>query len=73
MNSIWRERQNRGVPLDEPPAMENHRLESLLGAVAEYLAHQYGLPHAPDWACHGGTLIGLGTCHRSPTTACANI
>jgi hypothetical protein len=42
--------QRSSMRLDEPPAMENPCLESLFGAVAEYLAHQYGLPHVPDWA-----------------------
>jgi len=35
---------------DEPPAVGDPRVESLFGAVAEYLAHQYGLPDVPDWA-----------------------
>ncbi|MBV9564725.1 MAG: hypothetical protein JOY90_30410 [Bradyrhizobium sp.] len=36
--------------LDEPPQTGDPRLEGLLGAVAEYLAHQYGLPRVPPWA-----------------------
>jgi hypothetical protein len=35
---------------DEPPPTGNPRYEGLFGAVAEYLAHQYGLPHVPHWA-----------------------
>ena len=43
--------EQKGLMLaDEPPPVGDPRLESLFGAVAEYLAHQYGLPHVPDWA-----------------------
>jgi hypothetical protein len=35
---------------DEPPPMGDSRLEGLFGAVAEYPAHQYRLPHVPVWA-----------------------
>jgi hypothetical protein len=35
---------------DEPPPTGDPRYEGLFGAVAEYLAHQYGLPHVPAWA-----------------------
>jgi hypothetical protein len=36
--------------LDEPPPTGNPRADGLLGAVAEYLAHQFGLPKVPAWA-----------------------
>ena len=36
--------------LDEPPSTGDPRLDGLLGAVAEYLAHQFNLPKVPDWA-----------------------
>ena len=42
--------QRSSMLVDEPPGMGDPRLESLFGAVAEYLAHQHGLPHVPDWA-----------------------
>jgi hypothetical protein len=35
---------------DEPPSMGDQRLDGLFGAVAEYLAHQSGLPRVPSWA-----------------------
>src|SRR5215470_8065133 len=35
---------------DEPPPTGDPRYEGLFGAVAEYLAHQYELPHVPVWA-----------------------
>jgi hypothetical protein len=35
---------------DEPAASVDARLESLFGAIAEYLAHQYRLPNVPRWA-----------------------
>jgi hypothetical protein len=35
---------------DEPAASGDARLDSLLGAVAEYLAHLYRLPNVPRWA-----------------------
>lgn len=35
---------------DEPPPTGDPRYEGLFGAVAEYLAHQYDLPHVPPWA-----------------------
>lgn len=34
---------------DPPPATGDIRLDALAGAVAEYLARQYQLPHVPDW------------------------
>ena len=37
--------------LDERPRLAgDSRKDSLLGAVAEYLAHRYALPYVPDWA-----------------------
>ena len=36
--------------MDEPPPTGDPRYEGLFGAVAEYLAHQYGLPRVPAWA-----------------------
>ena len=35
---------------DEPAASGDARLDGLLGAVAEYLAHLYRLPNVPRWA-----------------------
>jgi hypothetical protein len=35
---------------DEPPPAGDPRLDALFGAIAEYLAHQFGLPHVPAWA-----------------------
>jgi hypothetical protein len=35
---------------DEPPPTGDPRYEGLFGAVAEYLVHQYDLPHVPAWA-----------------------
>jgi hypothetical protein len=35
---------------DEPPPTGDPRYEGLFGAVAEYLAHQFDLPHVPAWA-----------------------
>jgi hypothetical protein len=35
---------------DEPAPTGNPQLEGLLGAVAEYLAHQHKLPDVPGWA-----------------------
>src|ERR1700743_3893990 len=35
---------------DEPPSMGDDRRNGLFGAVAEYLAHQSGLPRVPSWA-----------------------
>ena len=35
---------------DEPAASDDAQLEGLLGAMAEYLAHQYRLPNVPRWA-----------------------
>jgi hypothetical protein len=34
----------------EPPLTGNARADGLLGAVAEYLAHQFDLPKVPAWA-----------------------
>jgi hypothetical protein len=35
---------------DEPPPTGDPRFEGLFGGVAEYLAHQAGLPRVPAWA-----------------------
>jgi hypothetical protein len=35
---------------DEPSPTGDPRIEGLLGAVAEYLAHQFRLPQVPGWA-----------------------
>ena len=42
--------QKSSMLSDEPPPVADPHLESLFGAVAEYLAHQYRLPRVPDWA-----------------------
>jgi hypothetical protein len=36
--------------VDEPAFSGDLRLDALVGAVAEYLAHQFALPEVPDWA-----------------------
>jgi hypothetical protein len=38
------------VLMDEPPLTGDARVDGLLGAVAEYLAHQFNLPRVPAWA-----------------------
>jgi len=35
---------------DEPVLTGDSRLDALAGAMADYLARQYRLPHVPDWA-----------------------
>lgn len=41
----------RRAMLDQrPPLIGDSRKDSLLGAVAEYLAHRYAMPDVPDWA-----------------------
>jgi hypothetical protein len=35
---------------DKPPPTGDARIDALLGAAAEYLAHQYSLPSVPEWA-----------------------
>lgn len=35
---------------DRPPRTGNAQLDALAGAIAEYLARQYALPHVPAWA-----------------------
>ena len=35
---------------DEPVLTGGSRLDALAGAMADYLARQYRLPHVPDWA-----------------------
>jgi hypothetical protein len=42
--------QQEAMLADEPPATGDARLDGLLGAVAEYLAHQSGLRSVPPWA-----------------------
>jgi hypothetical protein len=42
--------QRLAMLCDEPAATGDDRLEGLLGAVAEYLSHQYRLPNVPGWA-----------------------
>ncbi len=36
--------------LADEPLLVGEREDALLGAIAEYLAHQYALPHVPAWA-----------------------
>jgi hypothetical protein len=36
--------------VDEPPLTSDARVDGLLGAVAEYLAHQFNLLRVPAWA-----------------------
>jgi hypothetical protein len=36
--------------VEEPPLTGDARVDGLLGAVAEYLAHQFDLPKVPAWA-----------------------
>jgi hypothetical protein len=36
--------------LEEPPRTGDARVDGLMGAVAEYLAHQFDLPKVPAWA-----------------------
>jgi hypothetical protein len=36
--------------MHEPPLTGDARVDGLLGAVAEYLAHQFNLPRVPAWA-----------------------
>jgi len=38
-----------GMLRDEPTSI-GAREDALMGAVAEYLAHEYALPHVPAWA-----------------------
>ena len=42
--------QQEAMLADEPASMADLRLDGLFGAVAEYLAHQSGLPRVPSWA-----------------------
>jgi hypothetical protein len=42
--------QKAAMLRDEPGPTGDARLEGLLGAVAEYLAHQHDLPNVPMWA-----------------------
>jgi hypothetical protein len=36
--------------MEEPPLTGDARVDGLMGAVAEYLAHQFNLPNVPAWA-----------------------
>jgi hypothetical protein len=42
--------QKAAMLRDEPAPTGDARLEGLLGAIAEYLAHQHELPGVPAWA-----------------------
>jgi hypothetical protein len=35
--------------VEEPVLTDDARLDALVGAIADYLARQYRLPHIPDW------------------------
>jgi hypothetical protein len=50
---------------DEPPPTGDARIDALLGAVAEYLAHQHGLPSVPKWAFGAGRYLERAW-HASP-------
>jgi hypothetical protein len=50
---------------DEPPPTGDARIDALLGAVAEYLAHQHGLPSVPKWAFGAGRYLDHAW-HASP-------
>jgi hypothetical protein len=52
---------------DEPPPTGDPRYEGLFGAVAEYLAHQYGLQHVPAWAFSPMRYLDRAW-HASPIT-----
>ncbi len=49
---------------DEPPPVGEHE-DALLGAIAEYLAHEYALPHVPAWA-YGPARYLKHAWHTSP-------
>ena len=42
--------QKSSMLMDEPAPTGDPRYDGLFGAVAEYLAHQFALPHIPAWA-----------------------
>ena len=50
---------------DEPPLTGDAHLDALAGAVAEYLARQYGLPAVPEWAFEPGRYLDHAW-HTSP-------
>ena len=50
---------------DEPPPTGDARIDALLGAVAEYLAHLYGLPSVPKWTFGPGRYLDHAW-HASP-------
>jgi hypothetical protein len=50
---------------DEPVMTGDARLDALAGAVAEYLARQYGLSCVPDWAFEPGRYLDRPW-HTSP-------
>jgi hypothetical protein len=50
--------------VDEPPLV-GEREDALLGAIAEYLAHQYALPQVPAWA-YGPARYLEHAWHTSP-------
>lgn len=50
---------------DEPPPTGDLRLDGLLGAVAEYLAHEFNLPRVPPWAYLPGRYLDRAW-HTSP-------
>ena len=50
---------------EEPPLTGDARLDALAGAIADYLARQYRLPHVPDWAFGPKRFLGRPW-HMSP-------
>jgi hypothetical protein len=47
---LARSPEQRFATLAEAPALTgDERLDALVGAMADYLARQYRLPHVPDW------------------------
>jgi hypothetical protein len=47
---LARDAASRMDMLCDEPASIGVREDALIGAVAEYLAHEYALPHVPAWA-----------------------
>jgi hypothetical protein len=47
---LARDAASRMDMLRDEPAPIGARQDALMGAVAEYLAHEYALPHVPAWA-----------------------
>lgn len=62
---LARDNAKRVNMLAEEPTSVGEREDALLGAVAEYLAHQYALPHAPAWA-YGPARYLERAWHTSP-------